>query len=301
MKLDNLTNRLSELKIEYVKNEPMNRHTTFKIGGNADVFVKVKSENELRLIISLACEYNMPYFILGKGSNLLVSDQGIEGIVISLDGIDSIKFDGDTVVCGAGASLRALCIAAQKASLSGLEFAYGIPGTVGGALYMNAGAYGGEMSQVVVSATAIDSKGNIIEFLLPDMKLGYRTSVFKNTDLIITSVAFKLKQGDSAKIKAAMDDFFARRRDKQPLEYPSAGSTFKRPDGYFAGALIEKNKLKGVSVGGAQVSEKHAGFVINTGSATCQDVLSLIKKVQDTVKEADGVQLEPEVIFVGRK
>lgn len=301
MKLDNLTNRLSELKIEYVKNEPMNRHTTFKIGGNADVFVKVKNENELRLIISLACEYNMPYFILGKGSNLLVSDQGIEGIVISLDGIDSIKFDGDTVVCGAGASLRALCIAAQKASLSGLEFAYGIPGTVGGALYMNAGAYGGEMSQVVFSATAIDSKGNIIEFLLPDMKLGYRTSVFKNTDLIITSVAFKLKQGDSAEIKAAMDDFFARRRDKQPLEYPSAGSTFKRPDGYFAGALIEKNKLKGVSVGGAQVSEKHAGFVINTGSATCQDVLSLIKKVQDTVKEADGVQLEPEVIFVGRK
>ena len=301
MKLDNLTNRLSELKIEYVKNEPMNRHTTFKIGGNADVFIKVKNEDELRLIISLACEYNMPYFILGRGSNLLVSDQGIEGIVISLDGIDSIKINGDTVVCGAGASLRALCIAAQKASLSGLEFAYGIPGTVGGALYMNAGAYGGEMSQVVVSATAIDSKGNIIEFLLPDMKLGYRTSVFKNTNLIITSVAFKLKQDDSAKIKAAMDDFFARRRDKQPLEYPSAGSTFKRPEGYFAGALIEKNKLKGVSVGGAQVSEKHAGFVINTGSATCQDVLSLIKKVQDTVKEADGVQLEPEVIFVGRK
>ena len=301
MKLDNLTNRLSELKIEYVKNEPMNRHTTFKIGGNADVFVKVKNEDELRLILSLACEYNMPYFILGRGSNLLVSDQGIEGIVISLDGIDSIKFNGDTVVCGAGASLRALCIAAQKASLSGLEFAYGIPGTVGGALYMNAGAYGGEMSQVVVSATAIDSKGNIIEFSLPDMKLGYRTSVFKNTDLIITSVAFKLKQDDSAKIKAAMDDFFARRRDKQPLEYPSAGSTFKRPEGYFAGAIIEKNKLKGVSVGGAQVSEKHAGFVINTGSATCQDVLSLIKKVQDTVKEADGVQLEPEVIFVGRK
>ncbi len=301
MKLDNLTNRLSELKIEYAKSEPMSRHTTFKIGGSADIFVKVKDEDELKLVLSLACEYNTPYFILGKGSNLLVSDQGIEGIVISLDGIDNIEIYDDTVVCGAGASLRSLCVAAQKASLSGLEFAYGIPGTVGGALYMNAGAYGGEMSQVVVSATAIDSKGNIIEFSLPDMKLGYRTSAFKNTDLIITSVTFKLKQGDSAEIKAAMDDFFARRRDKQPLEYPSAGSTFTRPEGYFAGALIEQNNLKGVSVGGAQVSKKHAGFVINTGNATCSDVLLLIEKIKDTVKSADGVDLEPEVIFVGRK
>ncbi len=301
MQCCNLCGRLNECKIEYLKNEPMSRHTTFKIGGNADIFVKVKNEDELKLVLSLACEYNAPYFILGKGSNLLVSDQGIEGVVISLDDIDSIEIYDDTVVCGAGASLRALCIAAQKASLSGLEFAYGIPGTVGGALYMNAGAYDGEMSQVVAYATAIDSKGNVIEFSLPDMKLGYRTSAFKNTDLIIISVTFKLKQGNSAEIKAAMDDFFARRRDKQPLEYPSAGSTFKRPEGYFAGALIEKNNLKGVSVGGAKVSEKHAGFVINTGNATCDDVLSLIKKVQDTVKGADGVDLEPEVIFVGRK
>lgn len=301
MQLDNLCVRFNECKIEYVLGEPMSRHTTFKIGGNADAFVRVKDESELKTVISLAKEFDIPYFILGKGSNLLVSDEGIEGIVISLDGINDIKIDGDTVVCGAGVSLRALCIAAQKASLSGLEFAYGIPGTVGGALYMNAGAYGGEMSQVVVSATVIDRDGNTHSLRLDQMNLGYRTSVFKNTDLIIISVVFKLKQGNANEIKAAMDDFFARRRDKQPLEFPSAGSTFKRPEGCFAGALIEKNKLKGMSVGGAQVSEKHAGFVINTGYATCSDVLSLMKKVQETVKAADGVDLEPEVIFVGRK
>lgn len=301
MQLDNLCVRLDKYKIEYIRFEPMSRHTTFKIGGNADVFVKVRDESELKTVISFAKEFDVPYFILGKGSNLLVSDKGVSGVVISLDGIADIKIDGDTVVCGAGASLRTLCIAAQKASLSGLEFAYGIPGTVGGALYMNAGAYGGEMSQVVTEAVAIGSDGNIKNLKLADMKLGYRTSVFKNTDLIITSVKFKLKQDDQLKIKATMDDFFTRRRDKQPLEFPSAGSTFKRPEGYFAGALIEKNNLKGVSVGGAQVSEKHAGFVINTGNASCDDVLSLIKKVQQTVKTADGVDLEPEIIFVGRE
>lgn len=301
MKLDNLISRLSELKIEYAKDEPMSRHTTFKIGGNADLLVKVKSIAELKIILSLAKEFDTSCFVLGKGSNLLVSDKGIDGIVISLNGLDSVKIDGDRVICGAGASLRAVCIAVQKASLTGLEFAYGIPGTIGGALYMNAGAYGGEMSQVAVSATAMDCDGNEVELSLSDMQLGYRTSVFKNNALIVTSVTLKLKHGDAIKIKAAMDDFFGRRRDKQPLEYPSAGSTFKRPDGYFAGALIEQNNLKGVSVGGAQVSEKHAGFVINTGDATCEDVLCLIEKIKDTVKNTDGVELEPEVIFVGRK
>ncbi len=301
MQLDNLCGRLNEYKIEYITNEPMSRHTTFKIGGNADVFVKITTQNELSLVINAAKDFDVPYFILGKGSNLLVSDKGVEGLVISLDGLDDIKIDGQTVVCGAGVSLRAVCIAAQKASLSGLEFAYGIPGTIGGALYMNAGAYGGEMSQVVFSATALDSQGNLKEFSVDDMKLGYRTSVFKDTDLIIMSVTMKLNYGDAMEIKAEMDDIFARRRDKQPLEFPSAGSTFKRPEGYFAGALIEQNNLKGVSVGGAQVSVKHAGFVINRGNATCCDVLALIKKIQDTVKIADGVELEPEVIFVGRK
>lgn len=301
MQLNNLSDRLNEYKIEYICNEPMSRHTTFKIGGNADIFVKVKSEQELKTVIRLAKEFDVPYFILGKGSNLLVSDKGIDGLVISLDGIDGIAVDGDEIVCGAGASLKNVCLAARDASLSGLEFAYGIPGSVGGALYMNAGAYGGEMSQVTVSAVAIDDSENDINFSLADMKLGYRTSAFKNTNLIITKVKFKLNQGDVGEIKAKMDDFLTRRRDKQPLEFASAGSTFKRPEGYFAGALIEKNNLKGVTIGGAQVSRKHAGFVINTGNATCGDVSSLIKKVQDTVKAADGVHLEPEVIFVGRK
>lgn len=301
MQFDNLCNRLNEYKIEYVLNEPMSRHTTFKIGGNADLFVSVKNIEQLKLVVALTKEFNLQYFILGKGSNLLVSDKGIKGIVISLDGFDDITVDGDTLLCGAGVSLRAACLAAQKASLSGLEFAYGIPGTVAGALYMNAGAYGGEMSQVVVTATVINSDAKELDFSLSDMNLGYRTSVFKNTDLIITSVRFKLKRGNADEIKSAMDDFFSRRRDKQPLEYPSAGSTFKRPEGYFAGALIEQNNLKGVSVGGAQVSEKHAGFIINTGGATCEDVLNLIKQIQDTVKAADGVDLEPEVIFVGRE
>ena len=231
----------------------------------------------------------------------MVSDNGIEGVVISLDGFDQVEIEGDTVICGAGVSLRSLCIAAQKSSLSGLEFAYGIPGTVGGALYMNAGAYGGEMSQVVISATAIDSDGNFHNLGIEDMQLGYRTSAFKSNGLIITSVKMKLNHGDASKIKAAMDDFFGRRRDKQPLEYPSAGSTFKRPEGHFAGALIEQNNLKGVSVGGAQVSVKHAGFVINTGNATCSDVLALIQKIKQTVSDANNVDLEPEVIFVGRK
>ena len=301
MQLDKLIDSLSELKIEYVKNEPMSRHTTFKIGGNADLFVKIKNIEELKSVIKTAKQNDVPYFILGKGSNLLVSDNGIEGAVISLDGLDTVKISGNTVVCGAGASLRSVCIATQKASLSGLEFAYGIPGTVGGALYMNAGAYGGEMSQVVVSASVINADGIESILSLNDMKLGYRKSVFKNSDMIITSVTFELKNGDKNEIKAAMDDFFTRRRDKQPLEYPSAGSTFKRPEGYFAGALIEQNNLKGVSVGGAEVSSKHAGFVINKGDATCCDVLELIKKVQDTVRSADNVDLEPEVIFVGRK
>ncbi len=299
--LDKLKEQLSNLKIEYTLDEPMSRHTTFKIGGNADLFVRVKNACDLHFVVKAANELNMPYFILGKGSNLLVADSGIEGLVISLEGLNDIKIDGNTVTCGAGVSLMSLCSAVQKASLSGLEFAFGIPGTVGGALYMNAGAYGGEMSQVVTSATAIDKCGDIKEFNLEQMQLGYRTSAFKNTDLIITEVNFKLKTADPLEIKAKMDDFFARRRDKQPLEYPSAGSTFKRPEGYFAGALIEQNNLKGASVGGAEVSVKHAGFIINKGNATADDVKKLIKHVQTVVKAADGVELEPEVIFVGRE
>ena len=288
-------------KIEYCKNESMKLHTSFKIGGEADLFVTVHTEKELREVIIKAKSLGIPYFVLGKGSNLLVSDKGIEGIVINLSFLDSISVDGECIKAGAGATLAAVCNVALEHSLSGLEFAFGIPGSVGGAIYMNAGAYGGEMSHTVVSAEYITDDGEIKTVSIEDMELGYRTSIFKKGGMIVTSVTFKLESSDNAEIKAKMCDFIERRKSKQPLEYPSAGSTFKRPEGYFAGALIEKNGLKGRSVGAAQVSEKHAGFVINTGEATCSEVLKLIDEIKKTVKDADNVELETEVIFVGRK
>ncbi len=292
---------LQNKKIEYVLNEPMSRHTTFKIGGAADILISVKSADELSYVLRAANQHSVPTFLLGKGSNLLVSDNGIEGAVITLSGIDDISICGNTLVCGAGTTLRSICIAAQKSGLSGLEFAFGIPGSVGGAVYMNAGAYGGEISQVIKSATVMDKSGNLREVSAADMALGYRTSAFKSNGDIILSAEFELTPDDDDLIRERMEDYFGRRREKQPLEYPSAGSTFKRPAGYFAGALIEQNNLKGISVGGAEVSVKHAGFVINKDNATCSDVRTLIKKIQKTVMDNNGVQLEPEVIFVGRE
>ncbi len=288
-------------KIEYRKGESMKLHTSFKIGGEADLFVTVRSTEELREVILKAKSLGIPYFILGKGSNLLVSDKGIEGIVISLSMLDGISVNDDRITAGAGATLAAVCNAALEHCLSGLEFAFGIPGTVGGAIYMNAGAYGGEMSQVAVCAEYITEDGEIKTVSIEDMELGYRTSIFKKGGMTVTSVSFKLKKGEKQEIKGKMCDFIERRKSKQPLEYPSAGSTFKRPEGYFAGALIEQNGLKGKSVGAAQVSEKHAGFVINTGNATCSEVLELIEEIRKTVKANDNVELETEVIFVGRK
>ncbi len=288
-------------KIAFKKDEIMKNHTSFKIGGKADFFVSPANNDELKAVIMETKRLKVPYFVIGKGSNLLVSDDGIEGVVISLAGFDKITICEDGVTAGAGVTLARLCTCACESGLSGLEFAYGIPGSVGGALYMNAGAYGGEMSQVVASATVLKSDGEIAEIDAKDMNLGYRTSVFKTNGDIILSVKFGLKKCDIAEIKTQMDDYLSRRKEKQPLEYPSAGSTFKRPVGHFAGALIEKNDLKGVSVGGAMVSEKHAGFVINYDNATAKDVLSLMQKIKDTVLEKDSVELEPEVIFVGRK
>ena len=288
-------------KIPFKKNEMMKNHTSFKIGGSADYFIECDCPECLKKVFAELKNRKMPYLVLGKGSNLLVSDKGYRGAVISLSGFDKITVENDEIIAGAGASLAKLCVAALENKLTGLEFAYGIPGSVGGALYMNAGAYGGEMSQVVVSATVLNKDGNIKEIDLCDMCLGYRTSIFKTDGSIILSVKFGLKKGDSANIKAQMDDFMTRRKDKQPLEFPSAGSTFKRPMGHFAGALIEKNNLKGMSVGGAMVSEKHAGFVINYDNATANDVKSLMQKIKDVVLKNDGVELEPEVIFVGEE
>ena len=287
--------------IKYKINEPMKEHTSFKIGGPADYFIIPDSREDLIKVLKAIKEFEIPLFILGKGSNLLVSDKGISGAVISLAEMNNITVKGEEIICESGVSLATVCQKAKENSLEGLEFAFGIPGSIGGALYMNAGAYGGEMSQVVSSAEYVTASGDFGEIKASDMKLGYRTSIFKAQDKIIVSVTLKLKKGNLNEIQEKMDDYLSRRKDKQPLNFPSAGSTFKRPTGYFAGALIEKNNLKGYSFGGAMVSEKHAGFIINYNNASCEDVRSLMRYVLETVYNADNVLLEPEVIFVGKE
>lgn len=297
----NLTDTLNDSNISYVLNEPMSAHTTFKIGGAADILITVGNLSELQTVISACKDCGKPYMILGNGSNLLVSDKGIEGAVIALDGdFKEISVESETVTAGAGAKLSRLCTVAMEHSLSGLEFAYGIPGTVGGAMYMNAGAYGGEMKDVALSVTALSPDGSVREVPAAEMALGYRTSVFKTNGDIILFAKYNLHTGDKSAIKARMEDIMGRRKSKQPLEYPSAGSVFKRPEGAFAGTLIEQCGLKGKTVGGARVSEKHAGFIINVGGATCDDVMELVKVVQDTVKAETGYILEREIIRTGR-
>lgn len=299
--MKNLIELLSKLNISYAENEPMNLHTTFKIGGPCDVLITVKDIAELSAVIKACKDEGIPFMILGNGSNLLVSDDGIEGAVISLDGeFKDISVDGTTITSGAGAKLSKLCTVAMENSLGGLEFAYGIPGTVGGAMYMNAGAYGGEMKDVALSVTALTSEGELREYEASEMGLGYRTSVFKTNGDIILFAKYSLHTDDKEMIKARMDDVMGRRKSKQPLEFPSAGSVFKRPEGAFAGTLIEQCGLKGKTVGGAQVSEKHAGFIINIGGATCDDVMGLVKLVQDKVREETGFFLEREIIRTGR-
>lgn len=290
-----------DLGLKIKLNEPMKNHTGFKTGGEADIFVTVSDEESLSILLETAKALNVPTFVLGNGSNLLVSDKGIEGAVLSLSGMNDIVIEDTKITAGAGASLTALCVAAANEGLSGLEFAYGIPGSVGGGLFMNAGAYGGEMADVVASAKFITPEGEMGEILKEDMDLGYRHSIFKENEGIITSVSFELTRGDKAEIWDKMNCLMEKRKTKQPLEYPSAGSTFKRPEGYFAGALIEENGLKGCSVGGAEVSVKHAGFVINKNKATTDDILCLMEKIKETVLKNNGIALEPEVIFVGRK
>lgn len=297
----NVIDILSNNNIPYLLNEPMSAHTTFKIGGAADILITVGNLSELQTVISACKDCSMPYMILGNGSNLLVSDKGVEGAVIALDGdFKEISVESETVTAGAGAKLSRLCTVAMEHSLSGLEFAYGIPGTVGGAMYMNAGAYGGEMKDVALSVTAMSPDGSVREVPAAEMALGYRTSVFKTNGDIILFAKYNLHTGVKSAIKAQMEDIMGRRKSKQPLEYPSAGSVFKRPEGAFAGTLIEQCGLKGKTVGGAQVSEKHAGFIINVGGATCDDVMELVKVVQDTVKAETGYILEREIIRTGR-
>lgn len=288
------------LGCEARQNEPMSKHTSFKIGGNADAYIKVNNLSKLSTILKECQDSNVDYMILGNGSNLLVSDEGIKGAVIRLDG-DFRKItlvDDTTIFCGAGATLAYLCKFALNCGLSGLEFAWGIPGTVGGAVFMNAGAYDGEMKDVVHSVSHISPSGEIGRIEKDDLKFGYRTSVYRNNNMIITGVTLKLKKGNPDGIRAKMDDYMSRRSTKQPLEYPSAGSVFKRPEGNFAGTLIEQCGLKGKICGGAQVSEKHAGFIINKSNATAKDVRDLISQIQKTVSDKTGYNLECELIIL---
>lgn len=281
-------------------NEPMSNYTSFKTGGNADIIVSPSSFEDLDLIVHFCKDNNIKAFILGNGSNLLVRDDGIRGIVIHMGKeFDDIRLiDETTIECLSGTSLIKLCRFALENNLSGLEFAFGIPGTVGGGAYMNAGAYGGEMKDVLFKCEHIDFDGKVGSYENDELKLSYRTSVYKDSDKIITKAYFRLKKGNHEDIKNMMDDFMSRRKSKQPLEYPSAGSTFKRPEGYFAGKLIEDCGLKGINVGDAQVSEKHSGFIINKGKATSADILKLIAIVQDYVLEKTGVFLETEVKII---
>ena len=291
----------SDLGAHVMTDAPMKKYTSFKCGGNASVLIVPNSIDTLKKTVAFCHSENVKPFVIGNGSNLLVTEKGINGVVIKI-GSDISKIeliDENTIYCEAGASLKSLCIFALENSLSGLEFAYGIPGTLGGAVYMNAGAYGGEMKDILFSCTHIDKCGNIGELSLYELDLGYRRSAYTDNGFTVISSIMKLKKAEKSEIKNAMDENLRKRKEKQPLEYPSAGSTFKRPEGYFAGALIQDCNLKGYTVGGAQVSEKHAGFVINKGNATADDVLNLIHDVQKIVYEKHGVMLETEVKIIG--
>ena len=284
--------------------EPMARHTTFQIGGPADRFLTVENAAQLQGLLSCLRQAGIPYLVLGKGSNLLVSDKGIRGAVLHLGG-DFKKVevlpDGRTLRAGAGAPLASVCALARERSLTGLEFAWGIPGSVGGGAYMDAGAYGGEMRDVVSRVLHLGPDGTPGEARGEELCFGYRKSRYTGGEDIITAVEFTLQPGDPAAIAGKMEELMARRKDKQPYDMPSAGSVFKRPQNGFAAALIEQCGLKGRRVGGAQVSEKHAGFIVNTGGATCQDVLELISVIQKTVEEQTGTRLECEVRVTGEE
>lgn len=280
--------------------EPMKKHTTFRIGGNADYFVLPKTKEQLSRTVKLCESEGVPYYYLGNGSNLLVSDLGYRGVIVNIyRNMDYINIEGNKITAQAGALLSRIAAAARDASLSGLEFASGIPGTLGGAVVMNAGAYGGEMKQVVASALVMDKAGETFALTGGELELGYRTSVIPKKGYLVLEAELTLTPGEREAIGGRMEELQMRRTSKQPLEYPSAGSTFKRPQGYFAGKLIMDAGLRGFSVGDAAVSEKHCGFVINRGCASAVDVLSLIRHIQREVYDQFGVKMEPEVKLLG--
>ena len=281
------------------REEPMSRHTTFRIGGNADCLLQIENAEQLSKVKKYLKTLEIPYFVIGNGSNLLVSDEGYRGIILVVsEYMSDVKVEGNRIIAQAGALMSKIARVALEHGLTGFEFASGIPGTIGGGVVMNAGAYDGELKQVVSLVKVIGEDGECLELDNETMEFGYRTSAIKNTGFTAVEVQLDLQPGDKDTIKARMDELTAKRREKQPLEYPSAGSTFKRPQGHFAGALIMNAGLRGYQVGDAQVSEKHCGFVINKGKATAEDVLNLMAHVQKEVMEQFDVELEPEVIVL---
>ncbi|BEI61534.1 UDP-N-acetylmuramate dehydrogenase [Blautia luti] len=296
--IERFSNLLGNEKVRI--NEPMNRHTTFRIGGQADYFLLPSSSEEVKGILEICKEESLQYFILGNGSNLLVSDEGYRGVIIQLyRNYGGLTVEGTEIRAGAGVLLSQIAATARNESLTGFEFAGGIPGTLGGAVVMNAGAYGGELKDVLKEAVVMDREGNIFTVPVEKLAMGYRTSLVKTAGYLVLEAVISLKKGSQEEIRDTMKELADRRISKQPLEYPSAGSTFKRPEGYFAGKLIMDAGLRGYQVGGAQVSEKHCGFVINKGNATAADVCRLMADVQAKVQEQFGVTLEPEVKFLG--
>ena len=296
--IEKLQKMLGEAKV--LVKEPMASHTTFRIGGPADYFVMPETIEELANVLKLCREENIPYFILGNGSNLLVGDQGFRGVVIQLyKNFDGLCIEGTKVTAKSGAMLIRVAKESAKAGLTGLEFASGIPGTIGGAMVMNAGAYGGEMKDVVTSVTVLTKNGDIKTLSGEEMNFRYRGSVIEDEGYIVLEAEMELKEGNLEEIQERMAELTVQRKTKQPIEYPSAGSTFKRPEGYFAGKLVQDAGLRGFQVGGAQVSEKHCGFVINAGGATAADVMQLMKEVSEKVQKEFGVTLEPEVKRIG--
>jgi len=298
----NFYNQLMQIVNEkqiYV-DEPLSKHTTFRVGGAADYFVLPEKTEEVRELVALCRKVHMPYYILGNGSNLLVSDKGYRGLIIQIyKNMSEIQATEEMIRAQAGALLSRVGNVALEEGLTGFEFAAGIPGTVGGAVVMNAGAYGGEMKDILYRVTVLTPEGKIKTLKKEELELGYRTSVIAKKNYIVLEAEYRLQKGDKADIRSRMNELKEKRTSKQPLEYPSAGSTFKRPEGYFAGKLIQDAGLRGFQVGGAQVSEKHCGFVINKDNATAADITELIKQVSEKVMQEFGVQLEPEVKRLG--
>ena len=285
---------------DILTNEPMSSHTTFRVGGEASMLVRISSPDQLLKLIPYLNDIGEPYYVIGNGSNILVGDKGYNGVILEIgSGMSDIRVEGNRIIAGAGALLSSIARAALENDLSGLEFASGIPGSIGGGVVMNAGAYGGEIRDVVTEVEVMSVDGQLMTISNRDMQFGYRTSIIKMRPFTVLSVTMELTPGDHTVIEDKMKELSARRKEKQPLEYPSAGSTFKRPEGYFAGKLIMDAGMRGYTIGGAAVSEKHCGFIVNKGNATAADVYEVIQEVEERVKERFDVTLEPEIVFLG--